>query len=196
MAESKQRLLPIVLQAESLAKKNVDLLNCWTGIATNERIDDNGFCNVCDNQHSCLWLYKLFAGSRNMHPAFLARKLARIFEIESEYMKSPAEIESTYKVIARDTDDEGNIRCLLCNKHADDVHEIMPRSWFGSRNKDECFKIENRCCLCRSCHNGVVSDEKRGELLYIMSQRYGYQYQDETRMWLIENHTNTMRMSQ
>lgn len=43
-------------------------------------------------------------------------------------------------------------RCLSCKKKAHDVHEIIPRSRFGKLNMGECFKPDNRCCLCRECH--------------------------------------------
>jgi len=91
-------------------------------------------------------------------------------------MREKPDRDTYYLVIARDTDLAGIVRCVRCGKKADDVHEILPRSFFGSRNREELFAIENRCCICRDCHNAVHNDVGRGELLLILQNKYGYKY--------------------
>ena len=88
VAKGVQILLPIAWQPGSreLAKRNIRLLNCWLGIATREHIGTT-FCTDCEYLSSCTALYIWFAERRRMHPASLARKVIRVFEIDSEYMK-------------------------------------------------------------------------------------------------------------
>lgn len=89
-------------------------------------------------------------------------------------------------VVARDTDQNGIPRCIRCGSRADDVHEVLPKSSFGKHDDDILFSIENRCCLCRGCHEAVHNDFGRGQLLYIMHIRYGYIYEGVTRCLLEE----------
>lgn len=79
-------------------------------------------------------------------------------------------------VVARDTDYDGVARCIVCGDAAHHVHEILPRSYYGRKNREELFAVENRCCLCRDCHGAVQSDPGRGMLLHIMTERYNYTY--------------------
>lgn len=80
-----QRVLPIASQARSIAVSNSNLLNCWLGIATKESLGTY-FCVGCENLKSCNNIYNLFAGSRRMHPAGLARKILTTFDIASDYL--------------------------------------------------------------------------------------------------------------
>lgn len=66
--------------------------------------------------------------------------------------------------------------CVICHKRADDVHEVVPRSALGKKNRALCFSVKNMCCLCRECHSQAASRAQRTELLRIMSERYGYTY--------------------
>lgn len=188
---AKQKLLPIADQAKRIARNNIRLLNCWTGISTNERLDDNEFCNTCEYQPDCIALYLLFAGPSWLHPRNLARRLVKTYGIKSEYMRPKEDAATYYEVINRDIDKYGVPICISCGDRADDVHEIIPRSSFGSNGQKKCFSIDNRCCLCRTCHNVAHSDLWRGKLLHTMSKRYGYAYEDELRRWLIENYISS-----
>ena len=91
-------------------------------------------------------------------------------------MRSLDDSKTYLHVMARDTDLNGVIRCVRCNKRADDVHEITPRSHFGKHGREELFKLENRCCVCRACHGEIHNDLGRGELFNILSTRHGYKY--------------------
>lgn len=90
-----------------------------------------------------------------------------------------------YRVIARETDMEGVVRCLLCGGRATDVHEILPRSFFGTTKQDKLFAENNRCCLCRRCHVNAHNDNIRKSLLAIMCKRYGYEYKGKAQ-WLLQ----------
>ena len=96
-------------------------------------------------------------------------------------MREPEDLETYYLVIARDTDFDGVVRCVLCRGKANDVHEIIPRSRFGPNRRRELFRIENRVCLCRECHNKAHNDEKRCALLKTLELFHGYTYTGEAR---------------
>jgi hypothetical protein len=88
------------------------------------------------------------------------------------------EDERTYwHVVARCLDYDGTALCFNCGKPADDVHEILPRSFFGSNKQEEAFAMSNRCCLCRRCHEALHNDRGRAILLNKMQERYGYEYE-------------------
>ena len=87
-------------------------------------------------------------------------------------MRTTADKETYYLVIARDSDWDGTVRCVRCREPADDVHEIMPRS----SSFPGLFNMDNRCCLCRKCHREVQSDIGRGQLFHILSEKYDYEY--------------------
>jgi hypothetical protein len=80
-----QQRLPIALQGEQIATENARLLNCWIGIAATETLGTR-FCVGCEYLPTCQKMYLLFAGSRRLHPAHLARKVLAMFGIESEYV--------------------------------------------------------------------------------------------------------------
>jgi len=96
-------------------------------------------------------------------------------------MREPEDLKTYYLVIARDTNAYGVVRCVLCGEKADDVHEILPRSRFGPSRRDELFRIENRVCLCRLCHNKVHNDRGRCILLMTLERMYGYTYTGEAK---------------
>lgn len=81
--------LPIAEQEESgrIATENVRLLNCWLGVSTKERIG-NTFCVSCEYLGQCKALYRHFDGTRDMHPASLARRIFTMFNIESDYLNN------------------------------------------------------------------------------------------------------------
>jgi len=186
-----QQLLPMIMQSKAIVEANIRFINCWAGIATNESFETSGFCQACEHFNRCERLYHAFSGIENSHPLFLSKWLCQLFNIKSEYMRAQADLDTYYQVLSRDIGNDGSVRCIRCGERADDVHEIMPKSWFGKAKDMECFAIENRCCLCRDCHNSVVSDIGRGELLYILSERYGYNYTDSHRRWLIEKYKSS-----
>lgn len=55
--------------------------------------------------------------------------------------------------------------CVICGaqKHLD-VHEIIPRSAFGSKTMHLCFVPENRVTLCRFHHEQAHTREVRKQL--------------------------------
>lgn len=70
-------------------------------------------------------------------------------------------------------------RCLSCGNGAHDVHEIVSRSAFGTKELEVCFNVKNRCCLCRNCHNEAQGDIDRAtDLLNTLRDRYGYEYNE------------------
>ena len=73
-----------------MAHDNVRLLNCWLGIGVSEFLGRK-FCVDCEFLSTCEEMYVIFAGKRRMHPAYLARKLLRMFEIDSEYLDQDEE---------------------------------------------------------------------------------------------------------
>lgn len=91
-------------------------------------------------------------------------------------MRSEDDAATYWHTVARDTDHDGTPRCVRCNKAADDVHEIIPKSSFGKHNREALFGLKNRCCVCRPCHIAVQNDRGRGELLHTLSTRHGYEY--------------------
>ena len=106
-------------------------------------------------------------------------------------MRSAEDKATYYLVIARDTGiGSGKASCIRCGKLASDVHEILPRSFFGPSRQDELFDIKNRCCLCRKCHSEVHNDDGRAELLRILHKRYGYQYDGRAKC-LLSKEPNT-----
>ena len=178
--DGRQILLPIMYQMGDIARSNIRFLNCWTGIANKERLDDNLFCTTCKYNKDCIKLYHLFEGLEDMHPAFLARLLCKIHEIESEYMRKDEDAHTYALVLIRESGDELYPRCIACNKPAVEVHEIIPRSALGKKHQGELFSMNNRCALCRDCHDIAATDLKRGMLLHRLQKKYGYTYTDDS----------------
>lgn len=83
--KARQIKYPIAQQVEGVARANVRLLNCWLGIASGEKIGVK-FCVGCEYITVCKSMFLMLGGSRNWHPAQLARKVFRDFGIDSEYV--------------------------------------------------------------------------------------------------------------
>lgn len=101
-------------------------------------------------------------------------------------MRNKHDRETYYLVIARDTGANGKPRCVNCGALADDVHEILPRSFFGPRKQKDLFDIKNRVCLCRKCHSELHNDSGRKKLLKALHEKYNYQYEGRARCLLEE----------
>lgn len=65
-------------------------------------------------------------------------------------------------------------KCISCNGKAHDCHELAPRSRYGAKNMAECFRIENRCLLCRTCHEKAHTIEERKRLRSLLNVKYNY----------------------
>jgi len=70
-------------------------------------------------------------------------------------------------------------RCVLCNQPSTGgAHHILSRSQLvGPSNEALLWRVENLCRLCEPCHRNAPG--KRGELLVLLKERYGYSYEDE-----------------
>lgn len=101
-------------------------------------------------------------------------------------MRSKKDLDSYFVVMARDSDHRGYPKCINCGNGADDVHEILPRSFFGPLKEDELFDVKNRCCLCRECHSKLHNDRGRKKLLVILRDRHDYQYDGRAKCLLEE----------
>lgn len=101
-------------------------------------------------------------------------------------MRTRKDLESYYLVIARDSDSRGIPLCINCGARADDVHEILPRSFFGPSREDDLFDVKNRCCLCRECHGKLHNDMGRKLLLKILKDKHGYTYKGRAKCLLEE----------
>ncbi len=44
------------------------------------------------------------------------------------------------------------VSCEHCGAKAVDIHHIFPRSYFGSKTKDQQDDVKNLIALCRTCH--------------------------------------------
>lgn len=68
---------------------------------------------------------------------------------------------------------ERDKKCVLCkSRHNLDVHEIIPRSAFGSKTMHICFSPKNRVALCRQCHSTAHTKEVREKLLQYIDNTY------------------------
>lgn len=64
-------------------------------------------------------------------------------------------------------------QCMLCGAVSNlEVHEIVPRSAFGSRRMHLCFAPENRITLCQSCHTTAHTRVVKERLKLIMKTMY------------------------
>jgi len=80
----------------------------------------------------------------------------------------------TLQVIQRDGG-----HCVLDGKPASEVHEIVPRSRFGRKNKALCYCMKNMVCLSRKPHAKAHTRPMRIALLTLLAEKYGYSYDDE-----------------
>ena len=71
------------------------------------------------------------------------------------------------------------MKCVLCGKPSTGgAHHVLPVSQLvGPRNEALLWRVENLCRLCEPCHRDAPG--KRGELLLLLKNRYGYQYEQE-----------------
>lgn len=68
--------------------------------------------------------------------------------------------------------------CQRCGGHGIDVHEIIPRSANGRRERETVtYQIKNMVVLCRACHAAVHNWDGRRELLLLLQRKHGYDYQ-------------------
>ena len=69
--------------------------------------------------------------------------------------------------------------CAVCGQPATGgAHHIIPRSQLSSRkNEALLWRVENMIDLCATCHDHASG--KRGELLVLLKERYGYSYDSE-----------------
>jgi len=92
--------------------------------------------------------------------------LRRIGKVSDQY---PIRIQRLIsEVIERDRS-----LCVNCGRQAADVHHIIPRAR-GIKYSPKLWRIENMCCLCRSCHNDGQTKWMRARLLGRMWALYGY----------------------
>jgi hypothetical protein len=67
--------------------------------------------------------------------------------------------------------------CVLCERNATEIHELISRSRFGSAEMDICFSPRNRVTLCRLCHTIVQGQPGWTKTLFdLLKYRYNYQY--------------------
>lgn len=67
------------------------------------------------------------------------------------------------------------IPCEVCGKKAVDIHHVVTRSHFGSKNKDARDDVSNLVALCRSDHDaahGPNAREIKEKLLEIIKNRF------------------------
>ncbi|MEM5878756.1 MAG: HNH endonuclease signature motif containing protein [Candidatus Aenigmatarchaeota archaeon] len=91
-------------------------------------------------------------------------------------MSQPEEYEKNTRKKVQERD--GN-RCFLCKKRPIHVHEIVPRSRFGTKQYETLFSVKNRVCLCPACHMEAHNYTKRIELLALLEEKYGYEYKEK-----------------
>lgn len=72
------------------------------------------------------------------------------------------------EVIERDEE-----ACVNCGRFYMDAHHIIPRGRKKPYSK-ETWRIENMCCLCRSCHDDGQTSWMREKLLRKMVELYDY----------------------
>lgn len=67
---------------------------------------------------------------------------------------------------------ERDKECVLCGaKYNLQVHEIKPRSMFGSKTIHLCFIPENRITLCAQCHSIAHTRRIRQQLNEIQKRK-------------------------
>jgi 5-methylcytosine-specific restriction endonuclease McrA len=58
-------------------------------------------------------------------------------------------------------DPDDFIPCELCQQKSVDIHHVVSRSHFGSKNKDAQDNPDNLVALCRQCHDIAHGPESR-----------------------------------
>ena len=69
--------------------------------------------------------------------------------------------------------------CQDCGRVAHDPHHVIPRSWFGKKNKHLCERKENIICLCREHHSQAHTKAARVRHLTLLRERYNYPYSEQ-----------------
>jgi len=65
--------------------------------------------------------------------------------------------------------------CIRCGAPGDDVCHILPKGRYPELRSEE----KNLCVLCRQCHVACESYAGRCELLTLMREKYGYEYEEK-----------------
>lgn len=68
--------------------------------------------------------------------------------------------------------EEEFIPCEVCRQKAQDIHHIVPRSKFGTQQKEKQDDINNIMALCRKCHNKYGQIKKYINFLTQIHERY------------------------
>ena len=64
-------------------------------------------------------------------------------------------------------------KCVLCMSRSNlEVHEIEPRSAFGSKTMHLCLSPQNRVTLCRTCHATAHTRLIRNQLKRVIKEIY------------------------
>lgn len=80
-------------------------------------------------------------------------------------------IDNKQEILDRDKE------CVLCKVKSNlQIHEIKPRSAFGSKTIQMCFEPSNRVTLCVNCHMSAHTKSVRNLIKATMEIRYGYKY--------------------
>ncbi len=68
-----------------------------------------------------------------------------------------------------------------------DVHEIISKSQFSTRELERCIAVKNMVALCRK-HHAIVQGNKQASAKLLRSLRdiYGYEYTADPFKWYIE----------
>lgn len=87
------------------------------------------------------------------------------------------------KVLDRDADKYGAVRCVKCGRPYEEIHEIVPKGRARGFEQVRYFVLENCCALCIPCHSKSHTKEGRAELCRIMNEKHGYGYQSSGYSW-------------
>lgn len=86
----------------------------------------------------------------------------------------------TYKkVLERDADKFGVVRCVRCGKPYDEIHEINPKGRATGLEQIRYYTRENCCAICIPCHSIAHTKKVREELCIVMKKAYGYEYRPD-----------------
>ena len=88
------------------------------------------------------------------------------------------------KVLDRDADKYGAVRCVKCGRPYEEIHEIVPKGRARGFEQVRYFIPENCCALCIPCHSVSHTKKGRAELCRIMYEKYGYKYQSNGYAWV------------
>lgn len=77
------------------------------------------------------------------------------------------------KRLYQEVEERDDALCVNCGAAMWEVHHIVPRSRGKSMSR-KLWRVENLCCICRTCHTDGQTDWMRQKLLKIVADRYGY----------------------